>query len=107
LSPLAYDPESATTITNPTVVVEVLSPSTEEYDRQEKVAHYLRILSLRACILAGHDRRALELWFRTSDSPWEHRELGPGERLRVPLLETELDVDRLYDDAGVAAAPHG
>ena len=41
---LERDPEDANTATNPVVVVEVLSPSTQRYDREEKAAHYRRLI---------------------------------------------------------------
>jgi Uma2 family endonuclease len=51
------DPENAQTVVNPAVLVEVLSPSTEAYDRGEKLEHYKRISSLRAVVLVAHERR--------------------------------------------------
>src|SRR5262249_18055604 len=47
--PPVPDPESRSTVLNPTLVVEVLSDSTEEYDRNEKLASYQTIPSLREC----------------------------------------------------------
>lgn len=48
------------TLLNPTVVVEVLSPSTEAYDRGRKFAHYRRIASLREYILIAQDEVLVE-----------------------------------------------
>lgn len=59
--PWERDADDRNTITNPTLVVEVLSPSTERYDRGEKLGHYQRIPSLRACVLVAHDRREIEV----------------------------------------------
>jgi len=67
------DPEDSNTILNPTVVVEVLSPSTEAYDRGEKLEHYKSIPSLRACLLVAHDRREIELWLREPGQPWSRK----------------------------------
>jgi Uma2 family endonuclease len=58
---LERDPEDANTIVNPTLVVEVLSPSTEEYDRGEKLAQYQRIASLRHIVLVAHDAPRIEI----------------------------------------------
>ena len=52
------DPENKNTLTNPVVLVEVLSDSTEGYDREEKFSHYRRIPSLREYLLVSqHERR--------------------------------------------------
>jgi Uma2 family endonuclease len=60
------DPKG-TTIVNPTFIVEVLSPSTEEYDRGEKLAHYKQVPSLREILLVAHEEQRLELWRRDGD----------------------------------------
>lgn len=84
---------------NPLVLVEVLSPSTEGYDRGQKAAHYRRIPSLRAYLLVGQTERRLELQVRQGDGGWALFEAGPGERLRIPPLDIELDVDAVYRHA--------
>jgi hypothetical protein len=53
--PREVDPEDANSVTNPTLLVEVLRPSTEDYDRGEKFAHYPRIPSLRQYVLVASD----------------------------------------------------
>jgi Uma2 family endonuclease len=57
------DPKKNTVI-NPCVLVEVLSPSTEAYDRGEKLAHYQQIDSLREVVLIAHEENRIELWRR-------------------------------------------
>lgn len=66
---LELDPEDRRghTVTNPTVVVEILSPSTEDYDRGEKLAEYKRIASLREIVLVAHDEPRLEIWRRVGE----------------------------------------
>ena len=56
------------TVVNPTLVVEVLSPSTEDYDRGEKLAHYKRIAGLREIVLVAHDVRRIEVWRRDAQT---------------------------------------
>ena len=48
--PIVLDPEDEQSLTNPTVIVEVLSRSTEGYDRTEKLEHYQRLPSLEEYI---------------------------------------------------------
>ena len=64
--PLELDPADPRghTLTNPVLVVEVLSPSTEDYDRGDKLAAYKRIPSLREVVLVAYDERRLEIWRR-------------------------------------------
>lgn len=68
--PKQSDPQSRTTIINPSVIVEVLSDSTEDYDRGEKVEHYRQIPSLHACLLVSHRQRLIEVWQRAPDGSW-------------------------------------
>lgn len=99
--PLEHDPESATTITNPIVVVEVLSPSTETYDRGDKLEHYRRIPSLREIVLVAYDKRRVELWQRHDGGGWEATEAGAGQELTLASVDCRLSVDAIYDEAGV------
>lgn len=59
------DPKGETLI-NPSVIVEVLSPSTEDYDRGDKLANYRQIPSLQEVLLVAHEERRMELWRRES-----------------------------------------
>jgi Uma2 family endonuclease len=63
------DPEDPknTTVINPSLIVEVLSPSTEDYDRGEKLAHYKQIPSLQEVVLVAHEENRIELWRRLAD----------------------------------------
>lgn len=101
---LERDPESPTHITNPTVVFEVLSPSSEEYDRGDKRQHYQRLESLKAYVLVAQDRRRVELFARQPDGSWSHGVHGPGQRLELAAIGCTLDVDELYASAGVGVA---
>ncbi len=93
------DPDDAHTIVNPTVLVEVLSPSTEAYDRGEKLEHYKRIPSLRACLLMAHDRREIEIWTREDTEPWKRALVVSGQVAEIAAVSSTLDVDTIYDDA--------
>ena len=93
------DPEDSRTILNPTVIVEVSSPSTEAYDRGEKLEHYKRIPSLRACLLVAHDRREIELWTRDGSEAWKRSLVVSGQVAEIAAASARLDVDAVYDDA--------
>lgn len=84
-------------VVNPTVIVEVLSPSTEDYDRGEKLAHYKRIATLREIVLVAHDAQRIEVW-RRDGARWAHDAYGEGECARLESVGCELDVGRVYED---------
>lgn len=72
------------TLTNPTLLIEVLSPSTEGYDRGRKFDHYRTIESLRQYILVSTDRPHLDCFTR-SDQAWTFS--------AADGLESELSLD--------------
>lgn len=92
LEPDAEDPMAAT---NPVVVVEVLSPSTESYDREEKFAHFRRVPSLRAYVLVSQREHRIEVFARNDDQSWTLRETRKGIA-RVEAIGCELSVDDVY-----------
>lgn len=94
--PLERDPDDRLTVVNPSLVAEVLSNSTEDYDRGEKLEHYKQIPSLRECLLVSHREPGIEIWRRRGDGPWERQAAGRGERVRLPSLDCEIAVDDIY-----------
>lgn len=62
--------ERRDTLLNPSLLVEVLSPSTEAYDRGRKSEHYRSIESLREYLLVASDHVHAELYTRQPDGPW-------------------------------------
>lgn len=95
------DPDSPTHVTNPAVIVEVLSASTEDYDRGEKREHYQRIESLREYVLISQDRRRVEVLHRDAAGTWQSRIHGAGDHAALPSLRVSFAVDELYELAGV------
>ncbi len=89
-------PSDALTLLNPTLLVEVLSPSTESYDRGEKLQHYREISSLRE-VLHVSSRERLVMHHRRLDSgQWVLTERRDGA-MELPMLGGEVLVDDLYD----------
>lgn len=86
---------SGTTITNPTLLVEVLSPSTEEVDRGSKWRHYQRIPSLQEYVLVSQETR-VEIFRRIGSDNWEYFEVREGI---VKLASgATLDLSILYEN---------
>jgi len=98
--PVERDPESPTHVLNPRLVIEVLSPATERYDREQKRLYYQTIPSLREYVVVAQDRRRVEVWRREADE-WVHAVHVAGETARLPSIDLELPVDELYATAGV------
>jgi len=65
-----FEDEERDTLLNPTLIVEVLSPSTEDYDRGRRFAHYRSIPSLQVYLLVRQDRAHVELFTRQRDDRW-------------------------------------
>lgn len=97
--PVEQDPEDENSVTNPTLIVEVLSRSTEEYDRGDKFEHYKRLPSLHQYVLVSHRERELEVWTRGDASGWTRTVARDGEQGILASIGAHLDVRELYDAA--------
>lgn len=83
-------------VANPRVVVEVLSDSTERFDRGDKFAGYRTLPSLMDYLLVAQSRVRVEHYERQADGRWLLRELGAGERMQLRGLEGVIEVDEIY-----------
>jgi Uma2 family endonuclease len=95
--PIEGDPADPTgaTITNPTLIVEVLSPSTEADDRGGKWQHYGLIPALREYVLVSQAERRVERYRRLPSGAWEYVDVTTGSLGLV--TGAVLDLDALYD----------
>ena len=91
---LQTHPDDPSAITNPILLLEVLSPSTESYDRGEKFAHYRRIPSLRHYVLVSQDKMRIE-HFHLRDGVWTFHEVEQGA-VDLPELGVDLPIDAVY-----------
>lgn len=102
--PLEFALGTDDTVTNPTVLVEVLSPSTEAYDRGQKFLHYRQLPSLREYLLVSQHEPLLELFSRQDENLWALRQaVGLDAQLEVPTLGITLALAEIY--AGVEFPP--
>ncbi|GMU41986.1 MAG: hypothetical protein AMXMBFR23_28520 [Chloroflexota bacterium] len=92
------DPEDGHAVTNPTLLVEVLSPDTEAWDRGGRFAHYRRIPSLRHYLLVSQDVARIEHYELLADGSWRLTEHGAGQAIPLSALSIELPVDPVYED---------
>ena len=92
------DPDDPNALVNPIVLVEVLSDSTEDWDRGGKFAHYRRIPALRDYLIVSQRERLIEHHVRNDDGTWTMREHGPGDRVALTGVSVHLAVDDVYRD---------
>lgn len=85
-------------LTNPSLLVEVTSPSTEDYDRGEKLSHYKQLPSLAAVLFVSHRTQRITV-VRRGAAGWEELEFRAGERLVLQRPALSFHVDEVY--AGV------
>jgi Uma2 family endonuclease len=96
---LAASARDANAVTNPVVLVEVTSPSTEFYDRGEKLKTYQQLASLRLVIFLSHRAERVTVVRRTA-AGWDELDYRGGERVAVSEPNLQFTVDELY--AGVS-----
>lgn len=89
----ALDPNA---IVNPTILVEVTSRSTEDYDRGDKLSHYKQVPALAAVIFVSHKARRITVVSRDGTG-WSEREFRGGESVVLPIHAAAFGVDAVYD----------
>lgn len=88
------------TLTNPSVIVEILSPSTEAYDRGDKFSYYKSIPSLYEYVLVAQHRPHITHFIKQTAESWNNTEVNDlSASLTLPSLECTLTLNEVY--AGV------
>jgi Uma2 family endonuclease len=97
--PLKIDPADRTkqTVLNPTVLIEVLSPSTESDDRGPKLDGYKLIASVQAVVLVAQDRPDVQVHTRRGDGSWAQARHGDGAVV-LDAIGCRLLLDEIYED---------
>jgi Uma2 family endonuclease len=86
------------TLLNPTLLVEILSPSTEAYDRGRKFDHYQSIESLRQYLLVASDRIHADLYTRQEDGGWLLTSAdGPAGTLSLASVNCQIALADVYE----------
>lgn len=85
-----------TTELNPCLVVEVLSPSTEQTDRREKLVAYMNVPSLRHYLMVAQDEVRIDHYHRADEGPWHITICGPGDNVVLSCPGATVSVDELY-----------
>lgn len=97
--PLEIDPADKTrqTVLNPSVLIEVLGPSTESDDRGSKLTSYKLIESVRAVVLVSQARAEILVHTRQADELWPVTTHTSGS-VRLAAIDCELLLDEIYED---------
>ncbi len=92
-----FEDEHVDTLLNPTLLVEVLSDSTEKYDRGKKSSHYRRLASLQEYLLVSQDEPHIEHYARQDDHHWILTEgTGLESTIALPVLDFRLALAEVY-----------
>ena len=93
----AFEDNEVDTLLNPTLIIEVLSPSTEAYDRGKKFRHYLTINSLQEYILISQDSVHLER-FMLRDGEWIYSDVNSMDAvITLPSIDCTLQLSDVYE----------
>ena len=96
-----HPPSPKTTAMNPTVLVEVTSDSSEEYDTREKVDLYRTIASLREYVIVSHRERRITVHTRSEGGEWTVRMAISGGRVAIGSIRAEIAIDDVYRKSSV------
>ncbi len=86
------------TLHYPSVIMEVLSPSTEAYDRGRKFEFYRTCPTLQEYVLISSQWQALDVYRRASEKLWTLYPYGPGDQITLHSLDISLSLDNLYEN---------
>lgn len=100
-----FQDEQRDTLLNPVLLIEVLSPSTEAYDRGRKFEHYQSIESLREYLLVASDRIHADLYTRQADGRWLLTSVDAlGDSLTLESVDATLNLADLYEKVELAVS---
>lgn len=85
-------------IYNPCLIVEVLSNSTEDIDRGEKLFNYQKCSSLKMYVLVRQDKKFLEVYKRNADDTWQYIKLEESGILEFSCADFSMTLDEIYED---------
>jgi len=98
--------EEFDTLTNPTLLIEVLSPSTEGYDRGKKFQEYRKLASLREYLLVSQDSARIERFLLQETDLWELTDaIGLDAVIELPSIDCTLALAEVYEQVTFAENP--
>jgi Uma2 family endonuclease len=91
-----YEDEKKDILTNPLLIVEILSNSTEIFDRGEKFKSYRNIPTFKEYLLISQDKRCVEQFYKDENGQWQFGEVLSKGILKLKSMEVELNIDDIY-----------
>jgi len=82
----------------PCLIIEVLSPSTDSYDRGQKFRHYRRLTSLKEYILISSDRIAVDRFCLNDRQKWELTSYEAGDLVELSSIALSLPIEQIYEN---------
>jgi Uma2 family endonuclease len=86
--------------TEPVLIIEVLSPSTQAYDRSKKFAMYRQLKSLREYVLVDPDSRRVEVFRPSDDGHWKLFDMSDDDSLVLQSLDCEIALALVFKNMG-------
>jgi Uma2 family endonuclease len=97
-----FEDEQEDSLLNPTVIIEVLSPSTEQYDRGEKFRRYRTLASLQEYLLISPNHCHVEHYRRVETYQWVLTETTKIQTtLKLPSVNCVLNLEEVYEKVGI------
>jgi len=99
-----FDDDQKDTLLNPTVLIEVLSPSSEAYDRGGKFEHYRKLSSVTEYVLISQEKPHVEHYVRQPDNQWLLSEAsGLSDTIQLPSINCILALSEVYEKVEIEA----
>jgi Uma2 family endonuclease len=89
---------------NPKLIIEVLSPSTQAYDRSKKFALYRRIPALLEYVLVDPETRRIEAFRRNAAGEWVLHDMSDGPALVLPCIDASVPMAEVFEGVDPPAA---
>ena len=95
--PFSYDPNDKHTMIDAVIIIEVLSPSTANYDRKEKFDNYKKLKSLRHCVLIEQKQMKVTHHFKDAADNWQSETFeAPEDTVELRAIECQLVLRQIY-----------
>lgn len=82
----------------PCLIIEVLSPTTEAFDRGDKFADYRKLPSLQEYVLVSQNRINVEVFRRNTEGQWVLYSHEPGENIHLESINFNCPIEDVYED---------
>ena len=93
----AFEDNKFDTLTNPLIIMEILSDSTEAFDRGDKFAYYRNIPTFKEYILVSQKKYRVEQFILSDDGRWEYRSYEDSDKvLKMESIKLELPLSEIY-----------